>query len=216
MMLQQTPSPAPTPAAPGTFTYTATPDGRLTAADVRGLQSRLESLRSQLQDVASRRRTVSEQLRNADEAARPGLERRLRLQDERIEDLERQITATTQQLAAAPPAVMAEAIPPSQPFDVQRLADSLGDQIVPIVAMITLFVLFPFSLGLGRFFWKRATGAARPVVTDARTQQQLEHLQRSVDTIAIEVERISEGQRFVTRIMNERGQGSGALRSGDS
>jgi hypothetical protein len=32
----------------------------------------------------------------------------------------------------------------------------------------------------------------------------LERIEQAVDTIAIEVERISEGQRFVTRLMAER------------
>jgi hypothetical protein len=32
----------------------------------------------------------------------------------------------------------------------------------------------------------------------------LERMEQAIDTVAIEVERISEGQRFVTRIMAER------------
>ena len=34
-------------------------------------------------------------------------------------------------------------------------------------------------------------------------QAQMEHLMQSVDAIAIEVERISEGQRFTTRLLSE-------------
>jgi hypothetical protein len=34
-------------------------------------------------------------------------------------------------------------------------------------------------------------------------------LQQSVDAIAIEVERISENQRFVTKLLNDRGLGEG-------
>ena len=34
----------------------------------------------------------------------------------------------------------------------------------------------------------------------------LNRLDQSVDSIAIEVERIGEGQRFVTRVMTEQGQ----------
>ena len=40
----------------------------------------------------------------------------------------------------------------------------------------------------------------------------LEHLQQSVDAIAIEVERIAEAQRFTTKLLSGRGEGSGLER----
>lgn len=41
---------------------------------------------------------------------------------------------------------------------------------------------------------------------DAKSlQQQLAQLQTSVDTMALEVERISEGQRFTTKLLAKRG-----------
>jgi hypothetical protein len=42
----------------------------------------------------------------------------------------------------------------------------------------------------------------------AQHDDRLEHLQQSVDAIAIEVERIAEGQRFTTKLLSERGEGS--------
>ena len=39
-------------------------------------------------------------------------------------------------------------------------------------------------------------------------QSRFDHLQQSVDVIALEVERISEGQRYVTKILNEKLQPS--------
>jgi hypothetical protein len=44
-----------------------------------------------------------------------------------------------------------------------------------------------------------------PVQLDDR----LEHLQQSVDAIAVEVERIAEAQRFSAKLLSERGEGSG-------
>lgn len=38
-------------------------------------------------------------------------------------------------------------------------------------------------------------------------RQRLEQLQQSMDSVAIEVERISEGQRFTTRLLAERPEG---------
>ena len=47
----------------------------------------------------------------------------------------------------------------------------------------------------------------RPSVDPAtlvEVRQQLNQLQQAVDSIAVEVERISEGQRFTTKLLNER------------
>lgn len=44
------------------------------------------------------------------------------------------------------------------------------------------------------------SGAALPKGVD----QRLERIEQAVDAIAIEVERISEGQRFTTRLLSER------------
>ncbi len=50
-----------------------------------------------------------------------------------------------------------------------------------------------------------ALGAARLMVRQgpATGQSRLDQLQQSVDVIALEVERISEGQRYVTKILDE-------------
>lgn len=88
----------------------------------------------------------------------------------------------------------------------------MDKDVVAIVAILSVFVFMPFAIAFARLIWKRSSPPPRPVA-DQATQQRLEHLQQSVDTIAVEVERISEGQRFVTRILSERerpGLGAGA------
>ena len=52
---------------------------------------------------------------------------------------------------------------------------------------------------------------ATPVASDV---EQLQHLTQSVDAIAIEVERISEGQRFTTKMLSERVQEPSKLGDG--
>ena len=44
------------------------------------------------------------------------------------------------------------------------------------------------------------------------SDQRLEHLQESVDAIAVEVERIAEAQRFSAKLLAERTEGSGVER----
>ena len=60
-------------------------------------------------------------------------------------------------------------------------------------ALQSLAVLF--AVGAQRLMARR-----RPVPE----QNRLDQLQQSVDVVALEVERISEGQRYVTRIMDEK------------
>jgi len=55
----------------------------------------------------------------------------------------------------------------------------------------------------GRRLWRRR-GAAPPALPPELTDR-LTYLEQSVDAVAIEVERIGEGQRFITRSFTENG-----------
>jgi hypothetical protein len=200
--------PAPTPPNPPVV-YTPQSASSLTLEDVQGLRVKLDDLREELQDAASRRRTVSEQLRSTDSRSRPGLEDRLGILDARIASLEKDITVTGEMLRSAPPRLLAGTRNPSE-ADALRIADRVAGDLVPIVAILSIFVFLPFTVAISRFIWRRSIPASRVAPTDHATQQRLEQLQQSMDTIAIEVERISEGQRFVTKIMSERALSPGA------
>ena len=94
----------------------------------------------------------------------------------------------------------------------------MEDIVVPVVAILSGFVLAPLAIGFARVMWKRASEPRplRQLETDS-LHRRLDQLQASVEAMAIEVERISEGQRFVTKIMAERDRdalGSGAPRRG--
>lgn len=180
----------------------------MTSQDVSGLRNKLNDLREELQDAASRRRTVSDQLRSTDSRARPGLEERLGVLDARIVSLEKDITATGELLRNAPPSLFASTLEPGE-AEAARIASQVAGDLIPIVAILSIFVFLPFTIAISRFIWRRSIPAARAIPPDHATQQRLEQLQHSMDTIAIEVERISEGQRFVTKIMSERALGAG-------
>jgi hypothetical protein len=62
-------------------------------------------------------------------------------------------------------------------------------------------------LAAGFVFWQVRRIWRRDPVESARPQQidsHLDHLQQSVDAIAIEVERIGEGQRFAQKVLEEK------------
>jgi hypothetical protein len=73
------------------------------------------------------------------------------------------------------------------------------------IAFIVMFAAIIIALPIMRAIGKRIErGAPTPVAIPAQMQAQMEHLMQSVDAIAIEVERISEGQRFATKLLSEK------------
>ena len=195
--IQQAPGPPPSPAAPvvaGTPQPIARP---LTRQEVAAIRAGREELSSQLQSAASRRNRLAEELRTADMAARPGLEQRIAVLDERIVQLERDIAETGQQLTSAPAGLVATSAPAAVGF--RGLSP---DQITAVSIVFTVLVLFPIAIAFARLLWKRATAPIRPALP-AEASQRLERLEQAVDTVAVEMERVSEGQRFMTRLLTE-------------
>jgi hypothetical protein len=92
------------------------------------------------------------------------------------------------------------------PFDYGQIARRGGmnsGDVTAISMTFILAVLMPISIGVTRRLLRRnpkETGAATQDVIAPR----LDRLEQAVDAIAIEVERIAEGQRFVTKVMAER------------
>ncbi len=76
----------------------------------------------------------------------------------------------------------------------------MPEEVIPVIFFIcTAFtvVLFPIA----RAFARRMDRQERiPPDVTAR----LERMEQAIDSIAIEVERISEGQRFTTKLLSER------------
>ena len=71
-----------------------------------------------------------------------------------------------------------------------------------ITVVFTLFVLCPIALSFARLIWKRGSRPATAPVS-RESDLRMERVEQAVDAIAVEVERISEGQRFVTQLMTQ-------------
>ena len=201
-MPQEIPTPPipPTPQIPGgspaPTTFYIPQDLRppTTRAEVEGLRIRRGELSDQIQSATSRREAIADEIMQADPAARPGLQARLDVLDARIVQLEQDL-ALTGRLLTSPEAGIAQASDPGA-----GMFGSLdSDQITGITIVFTIFVLFPIAIALARLLWKKATSA--PVVRNTDDSERLERVEQAVETIAIEVERISEGQRFVTKLL---------------
>jgi hypothetical protein len=56
------------------------------------------------------------------------------------------------------------------------------------------------GLSFAKRFWRR-TPPPRPVSSESAGR--LERIEQAVEAMAIEIERVSEGQRFVTKLLSE-------------
>ncbi|MEO8580862.1 MAG: hypothetical protein ABI469_11480 [Gemmatimonadales bacterium] len=200
----QAPSPLPAGVVvvngpPGTPTFTiAAPR---TARDLEALKARRSELSDQLTSVDGRRSKLLSQLKTTgDPIAIKGLEGRLALLDARQLQLESDIQQTGQQLTSASAGQIATTSLPAM------FGGFTSKQVFTLSILSIIFVLGPLAVGIGRSFIRRSNKPALPPAVFAETAQRLERLEASVDAVAIEVERISEGQRFVTKLLSE-GQG---------
>lgn len=201
--------PAPKPVitnVPGSDVYTVT--SPLTARDVAAIKSRREELSDQLSSASSRRSRLVSQLNSTNnETARRGLEERISILDQRMVQLETDIAQTGQQLTSAPAGLLATT------ESAGRIAGLGAGQVTALSIVFTVVVLGPLAIGSAIIMLRRSIKPAIPPAAFTQTAERLERLEGSVDAIAIEIERISEGQRFVTKLLSE-GQMVPALGTG--
>ena len=89
--------------------------------------------------------------------------------------------------------------------------------VIPIAGMgmvVVLSIGVPLVVALIRK-WERES-KSRPVQHDPMSAERLERIEHAVDAIAVEVERLGEGQRFVSKLMSERQPERAALPGGGS
>ena len=212
----QAPTPAPAAPQPGVTVIQVPPPGAPTAPgefrftlprtrrEVDAIRNQREELSNQLISARERRTQLAKQYEEASGANRAGLESQLRVLDDRIVQLEKDIAETGRLLTS--PQAGTIGVPPPLP---DRPFRPNGGQITGISIVFTLFVLAPMAVAAARLMWRRATRPTLPPGwSDA--SMRFERLEQAVDAIAIEIERVSEGQRFITRIMTDRGAGAQA------
>lgn len=191
-----------------------TPDGRtitvggrggVTAPqELEGLRAQRAELQSQIHALRESRAELSSTIeRMGDSPGRPALQLRVAEIDQRILRLERQIDGINEQLASAPAIAMSPVvtIPPRR----DPVEDAFARNMVPMFGMFSTFFLLPLAIAFARLLWKRGTAVgARPSLNEHAMVARLDQLQTSVDAMSLEVERISEGQRYLTKLNAEK------------
>lgn len=90
-------------------------------------------------------------------------------------------------------------------------------QVSPVMVPIVLFTMIPITVigaMLVRAYTKRLELGSRRTELSPELAERLDRMEQAMDAIAVEVERISEAQRFTTRLLSERSAGPAALGGG--
>jgi seryl-tRNA synthetase len=212
-------SPPATPAAPGSPAAQAAPAGgqastspssaqpQATGAAATGaptaremyqaLQAQRRELDRQLEELEDRREEVASLLRQVGlpQADQAGQEARLVEIDRRITEVEKQIASNDQALAqasAVPGAVVEEPPPPP---------DDDSEEVAIVFLVMGAVLLLPLVIAQARRIWKRGSTVAASI--PGELWQRLTRLEESIDAVAVEVERLGEGQRFTNRVLAE-------------
>jgi multidrug efflux pump subunit AcrA (membrane-fusion protein) len=176
---------------------------RLIQQQVQAAQVQAQA--AQVQAQAAQAQAAQEAAQAAREAAQAGREAALQGARE-AQDAQREIQramreAQREMQRAAREGRPGMAFPPFPGQSGPQIPE--GAVIISVAFFVMCAVIaigFPIARAIARRMDRR--GAAAPA-GDADTQARLERIEQAVDAIAVEVERISEGQRFTTKVMGE-------------
>jgi hypothetical protein len=165
------------------------------ASELRAIVATRNELSAQLSSVQSRHDQLVEDLKSAPQEARAGIIEHLKVLTDRMVVIETELATTGWQISHAPKDLLT-----SQTVQSSRPAGGLGSGPITAISIVaTIFVLCPMALAAARLMWRR--GSLRMDNSrDVEAAQRLKRMEHAVDAMAIEVERISEGQRFLTQI----------------
>ena len=185
---------------PGAFGGRGSP-----TAVYEAMRQQREELENQLERLEDQREEISDQLRtpNVEGADQRGLEARLATLDGRIASVEQQLAdadAAVARAAAIPGAVQPPPPPPRR--------QGPPEEVFVLAGIFMFVVVLPLVIAYARRIWRR--GAATVAAIPQDIYERFARLDQAIDSVAIEVERIGEGQRFLTRLHSERGLGAGA------
>lgn len=195
--MMQDPAPAAPTLRPGQVVITTPGAAGGASAIYRGFRAQREELANQQENLQDTRGELMRELEQLPQNApgRAGIEARIAGIDARIAAMDKQIADADAQVAkaAAIPGAIVE--PP-------RIVRSGPPEEMYIVGMVFTFLCaIPIVVAWSRRLWKRGSVAIAPFPKEIA--ERLGRLEQSADSTALEVERIGEGQRFLTRLFTE-------------
>jgi hypothetical protein len=162
------------------------------------LKNQRSELRNQLERLEEQRDDLARQLREPGvvDADKKGIEQRISFADQRIAETEKALADADKSVANA--AAQPGAILPPRP----EPRDPGPPEEFWVLTGIALFVIgLPLTIAYARRIWRRSAGVVTGI--PAEIWERFNKIDHAVDAIAIEVERVGEGQRYLTRMHAE-------------
>jgi hypothetical protein len=172
-----------------------------------GFVEQRKVLGQQMDELNDTRSSLKNELQQlaASDPGRPGLEARITAIDGRIAAMDKQIADADAQVAKA-------AAIPGAVVERPRIENNGPPEEFYVLTGIFMFVfLMPLSIAFARRIWKR--GSSVVAAFPKEIGERLGRLEQSAEATAIEIERIGEGQRFLTKLFTE-GPQARALEAG--
>ena len=169
------------------------------AQQIREQAQQMRERAQQIREEAQQRREAQQAVREAEQAAREAAQEAARAAREAAQN------GIIIPQPPVPPGTPQEhiIIRPPGPWDHER---AIPGEVVDIFGMLTfataaVLILRPLMRAFANRFERRgAVTAALPAELTAH----MERLEQAIEAVAIEVERISEGQRYTTKLLSER------------
>jgi len=163
-----------------------------------GFRAQRRELTNQLEELERTHSGINTSLTNmtASDPARKALEDRLGEIDKRIASVDGMLATNAAQLAQAAAVPGAVVEPP------REIRQGPPEEAFIVGTIFMLVVLLPLSIAFARRIWKKSvvTVTAFP----RELADRLSRMENAVEATSLEVERIGEGQRFLTNLLTEK------------
>lgn len=199
MPLQAPPTPPGAPTLPA-VSGQVTVDGVAVSSPqsvYQAFRAQRRELGRQLESLENDRQGMASQVEQTDVSAavKKGLEQRITAIDARIADVDKQIAVSDAQVArsASVPGAAVEMPEPRR--------EGPPEEAFFLMGMIIVFGIFPIAIAYSRRIWRRSAKVITTIPQELTDR--LMRVEQTVESTAVEIERIGEGQRFMTRVMTE-------------
>ena len=194
------------PQAPNAPVVAVTPRATPSATAIyEGFKAQRRELSNQLNELENTRQNITNSLEEMSSEApeRKALQDRMTDVDARIKVVDQQLAVNATQLAQAAALPGAVVEPP------QFVRQGPPEEAFILGGIFMFVVLLPISIAFARRIWRRSAA----VVTSLPREllDRLTRLEQTVEASSFEIERIGEGQRFLTKLFTE---GEGARQIG--
>jgi hypothetical protein len=164
---------------------------------LRGFRAQREVLGDQLDNLQDTREQLTRELLQvpAGSAGRTGIEQRIAGIDSRIAAMDKAIADADAQVAKA------SAIPGAIVDPPRIVRTGPPEAVMIMIPIFMLVVLLPLTIAYARRIWRR--GGQVIAAFPKEISERLGRLEQAAEATALEVERIGEGQRFLTRLFTE-------------